>query len=243
MSMSRCRVNTRLVSLCAVTPAEIQTTLNLVHRIYAAHGYKFSLPQNTNPTKTYQWRYATLLTKYFKYWQLDAGMQHRYVEVAISYMATNGLVAKGLSVICQDNIHNLVMDHLQSELDHNADAIADIERTHTWLANNVAAGNPHNTSTGIGSTGSTRVASLLQRRVPLAFCNIVKWYMEQHISDLYITLSRSMRKALNSLDSSERAMLPSDINLYVLRARFTAFTTNVTSAQRILGEDYNQCQL
>lgn len=198
-------------------------------RAYLRQGRKLRLPQGTDRHKTYQWRYVHKIAERLVQWGFDDAVSQRFIDTAIDYAKEKGLLNKGLSILCQNNIMELCHDRLQTEIDQNDDKVTALQRQHNWLSAKVG----------------TRpiVPTLLARPRPDAYCNLSRWYNERSLSELYLSLSASCTTALNRLSvshPSEREELPGRNRLYLARVCFCQDIQLLRAAKQILRGDWRQ---
>lgn len=199
---------------------------------YIRHGIKLQFPANTDPVKTYQWRYARAIALKFDEWDFDEETARQFIDVAVAHAKEIGLLRKGLASLHQTNVLNICYDKLQRQSDSNRHAIDSLRYIHDWLSQRI---------------GRDHAVEVLLRRTDVGqFCNMVKWVRASRISPLYLSLSRSCGRALVELANShpqERNLLPKPTTLYMLRSEFLEDVGNVKRAKLIFGPDWRKsCQ-
>lgn len=80
---------------------------------YYKYGCGLNLPKNTDPTKTYQWRYVVQLCRKLHDWDFDDALTTRYINELVQYAINRGLLNKGLSVVCQANILDKIYKNMK----------------------------------------------------------------------------------------------------------------------------------
>lgn len=203
--------------MAALTSDEVW---ELCHDIYMNHGVKLSLPANTDRTRTYQWRYVTLLASKFDGWGFGHEMAERFLEIVVVYAKKRKLSNKGLSVFCQSNVLDVCLKTLKTELEIGDGEVYGLVRSHEWL----------------NGTGAT-VQDLVKCERYGAHTNLVKWYRAGKITDLFLSLSRTAGKAIRRLPEDEREHLPTSVRLYLMRDHFLMQPENRKRALAILKED------
>lgn len=213
------------------TEDRVQEVWQWCSEAYIQHGIKLSLPKNTDPQKTYQWRYARSLAKKFEQWDFDEQTSRRFIAVALKHIK-NSRSNKGLAIFHQNNLLDAIYKELQKEISTNRDSLGSLEASHQWV---------------IGHVGNNMVRSLLCRSDLDSFTNIVRWHQASKLSDLYLSLSYSCFKALAILarskdrsDLDERRLLPSAARLYLLRSEFVNDVSRMKKAQEILQSDWRE---
>jgi septum formation topological specificity factor MinE len=196
---------------------------------YVQHGRKLSFPKGTDPSKTYQWRYATAIAKKFDELGFDDITARRILQLAIAHSKNAGTMQKGLAAILQGNILEICLKRIQSESESNTQTIGSLQRIHAWLSKKIIANN--------------LLATLLHRDDPEGFCNLTVWFQGTRITPLYLSLSKSCSSALARLNKDypeERALLPKQTYLYVLRDDFLHDAGNLTQARNLFVNDWRE---
>lgn len=204
----------------------ILTIWDWCFQAYLRHGRRISFPKGTDPTKTYQWRFARSLANKIDEWEFDDDTARQFINVAVKYAKNKGLLNKGLAAFHQSNMLQVCYDELQ-KMQRNRDRTADIlSDSHRWVQDKTAGKDP--------------IRCMLGRIHYDAMCNLSLWYQSSKITPLYMSLSRNCSRALTRLakrDPAERGLLPSDIELYRMRIKFLADDENRSAAVTVLGED------
>lgn len=172
---------------------------------YLRHGIKLRLPECSDHTKTYQWRYIKSLTKKFNEWEFNEGTCLKFIEIAVRYAKELKVLNKGLSIFHQSNMLNICYKKLSESA--NIDG-----NMYSRLIGGL------NVLNGIDD----KCAFLLKRQDSLSFRNITNYYMSRLMSSEYLALSKAANKALKAISSNdpqERQLMPSDAALYLLRIR------------------------
>lgn len=195
---------------------------------YLQHGFRLTFPAKTDPTKTYQWRYARAIALKFAEWDFDEATSCQFISIAIRHCHEAGVLRKGLAALHQSNLLQVCYDKLQKQANTNQQCAHSIEHIHKWLMN---------------KSDGDLLQSLLYRRDPDEFCNLVKWVQASRVSRLYLALSKTCGIALARLARThpdEREILPKTTKLYMLRVEFTEDASNVNRVKRILGPDWRE---
>jgi len=190
---------------------------------YIQYGRKLTFPAHTDPSKTYQWRYAKAITQKFEEWDFDEPTAKKFIGIAIERSKILGIMHKGLAALHQKNLLDLCHKILQEEYKNNNQDIELIKSTKDWLNDRAQ------------SSKLTKV--LLDRDSPDSFCNLVKWHQASKISDLYLSLSKSCKRAISIIDGTdERTLLPSATILHKMRMKFMEDPTNKKELKKIFGK-------
>jgi len=207
----------------------IRNILHWCSESYSQHGRKFSLPANTDPAKTYQWRYASAMAKKFEEWELNDEAARKFIDIAVQTSKENGTICKGLAVLHQSNMLSICYNKLLSESTKNNQLLRSLICMKRWVRDQVKDNDP--------------IATLLYREQFDGFCNLTLWYKATQLSELYLALSASCSKSLARLNLArpqERNLLPSAAELYIIRGRFLNDSGNARKAKEIFGTDWRK---
>lgn len=172
-------------------------------------GQQITLPKNTDPKKTYQWRYLELLNKKLTHLELDDDLCRKFIDITLRYAKKHNLVYKGLSIFTQNNLLQECYNKLREQKDNDETDISIIQRTKRWLDDQLAK-----------SSCSNLQELLLRKRGIGTYTNIVRWYEGGNIYDKYLAISRSCGFAIGMLSRdqpTERSLLPKDVSLFLMR--------------------------
>lgn len=183
---------------------KISQLFEVCQQSYLRHNVRIQLPANTDPTKTYQWRYLKSLDKKFSQWGFDQDLEKRFIDITIDYCFENKLTKKGLAIFHQTNLMEMCYNKLVSESKNIENNIITLKNTHQWLKSQV---------------GSKPLSNLLLRDLPWEYCNLTKWYLASKIPMLYLAISNVCKHALTKLqeqNSDERRLLPTHTKLFLM---------------------------
>lgn len=210
-----------------ITDNDVYEVWNWCSEAYIRYGRKLSFPENTDPKKTYQWRYVKAITKKFKEWDFDAETSKRFIDIAVSHIRDHKMLHKGLSLLHQKNMLANVYSKLEQELDTNKQTTTSLADMKKWVDKQIGDRDP--------------VQVMLSKRNLDSLPKLVEWYQGSKVSALYISLSKSCSKAAAKLakkDEVARSMLPQTTQLYLLRSNFLRDVNNKKLSRRILQEDW-----
>lgn len=196
---------------------------------YLRAGRKLSLPAKTDPTKTYQWRYAQAIARKFEEWDLSDEAAKKFIDIAVRTAKERGMLQKGLAVLHQTNMLATCYDKLKTESTSNAQSLDSLRYVRSWLYK---------------KTGDEDQLTVLLHRAELdTFCNLTVWFQASRISPLYLALSRTCSKALARLNrdfQDERGLLPKTTELYLLRNGFLKDQGNCSQVREIFAQDWRE---
>ena len=196
--------------------------------VYLQHGFKISFPKNTDIHKTYQWRYLISIVKKFIAWGFDDDTSKKFISIAVSEAKKRRTLQKGLAALHQSDMLEICYKKLDAECKDNVCQLESLDKTKQWLDNK------------IGSRDCLQV--LLSRVDTRSLPNIIIWHQSSHLSNLYVSLSKSCFRAIMNLQSNkiEARMLPTLTSLYLLRSDFISDVGNLKKVQTIFGNDWKK---
>lgn len=209
------------------TEDRIEQVWSMCRDVYAMHGRILSFPAQTDPRKTYQWRYVKSLASKLDEWGFDDQTSSVLLDIAVRHITAQGLLHKGLAALLQNNILQICYDTLQHQQTSGNQSINSLELINNWFTQQVNSKDTQKT--------------LLHRANIYSLRNITMWYQSSKLSALFLSLSKSCCKALvrlSKIDPHERSQLPKSIELYNIRSRFINNKQNQTAARKILKDDW-----
>jgi hypothetical protein len=146
------------------------------------------------------------MTHKFNEWGFNTDTCKKFIDIAVDYAKDLKVLEKGLSVLHQKNMLNICYDKLQrsSGVEDNVTCRLELSKKN------------------INAVNGDIMTFLLKRNDSMSFRNITNWYMSQMICKEYLAISKSAIRtlqAISSIDKDERALMPSDAALYLLRIR------------------------
>lgn len=196
---------------------KIHEVINLFSKIT---GNKSILPKNTNPQKTYQWRYATKFVDLIKEYNIDWKTAQLIIIYAVNYIKEkekNSLKTKGLWILTRKDLIDIAYKKAL-EIDNKDNKIIDnIKNSYSFSKNN-------NFEFGKSENGN----------LP----NIIKWYDNKNICVQYIALSNSCNETIKKLDDIDRSLLPSNDELTMIRINYFLDKENLNKIKVIMPSDF-----
>jgi len=158
-------------------------------------GISLTFPKNTDPKKTYKWRYLVGFVKKLEEMEASTDAIHQLIEAIIKYATKNKQLHKGLSLLTSERVLSECCDViLQGHI--SEDKLIDrVKADYKLVAH----------------------ADLLGKKYARGMSNIVRWYIEGNISEVYLSLSEKCHEAMIKLDKLERCMMPSGKELILAR--------------------------
>ena len=194
---------------------------------YARNGYTLSFPKNTDPHKTYQWRYVTSLTNRLNDWELNDDTSKLFISTAVEYLKQKKLLHKGLSIFMQNNMLELCYDYIKKSGDSNQRRISLLYSSKNFLDSK--------------SNKRDLKSVLISRPCLDMYYNIVEWYMTDKISKMYLALSKSCTSAIHyvaKVNSEQRKLLPTASELFCIGCDVADNKELLIKAKAILYDDW-----
>ena len=179
-------------------------------------------PKNTDPKKTYMWRYLNYFINKVDEWEISDSTSYKLIDAIIAQSKRNNqLHKKGLAILSSDKILETGYKAINAELKLEGDTLDRLREDHIML-----------------SAYSDKVHILMERPSTGALPNIVQWYIQGRLSRLYLATSKSCSTAMNRLSEFELTMLPNNKELLLLK--HSCFKNALTKhrAKSILGDEW-----
>lgn len=185
---------------------EIYTVWRMCQDSYKRFGFDLNFPKDTDPKKTYQWRYLSSILQKFKTWNLSEQEIIDFIDLAVEQAKISGYLHKGLSVLHQNNILDACYERLTKMGKRQDQNVKMLQNNHKWLLRQAVKSDLENIL--LRTNGSMK--------------NIVLWYQSNNISALYIALSKLCIATYGALSQAELQLMPTKSQLYLLRQEFMA---------------------
>lgn len=179
-------------------------------------GIKIAFPKDTDPKKTYKWRYLIKFAQKLDELQASDEVAVRIIDAVAIYAVKSKQLHKGLALLVSDSVLEICCKDIERS-DNSRDAI--VGRISTDAAF-VRANDPLGRS--------------CERGLP----NIVKWHMSGIVSELYISLSGKCRDAISKLDAVEMSMLPSMKSMATAASSIVKDVRIKHKIKMIMGDDW-----
>lgn len=175
------------------TPDErIRLFFKYLQKAFKNANIRIKFPKDTDPTKTYTWRYLKHFAEKVDEWGVSDETAYKLIDAITDYSKKHKLLNRGVSILASDKILEIGYEAIkgQVQMEDNIYHKLGLDRKI------------------IESINGSKVTMLLKREPEKALPNIVKWYTQGKLSTLYIALSKSCGAAMASLNSFERSFLP-----------------------------------
>lgn len=201
----------------------ILNVYQIFRRVISKYGKNFSLPEHTDPKKTYSWRYLSHFVD-----KLDAlDIDDRYVSVVIEailqHAKTKGLLNRGVAVLLKQDILELCLKKLEKDQQVDNNRLMTIKKSHDFLLKQLRQeGDP--------------IRILSSKRNQGAYANMTCWFEQGLLSVEYIAVSKQCRRTFRYLQPSELELYPEPRELLKLKLKILSMDT-ASELKQVLGDD------
>lgn len=200
-------------------------TWMLCKSVLRRFNYSLKFPKNTDPRKTYQWRYVSRLSSKFAEWGFDKGTAKVFLEIAARHLGPENLRKNGLGCFFCNGLMEKVYKELETcEVDQQKTLEA-IKSSHEFRLSKANSGHKL-----LGTDNGQ--------------FNIVTWFTGNRLSPAYLAVSKSCQQAIAALydmNSVQADSLPTRTQLHAKRRSITTDNDFVKSIKKIIGEDWKSC--
>ena len=186
-------------------------------------GRKVSLPTNTPPEKTYQYRAVAKFAKQVDEWGLSEPIACALVNAVVRYGKKQDLLNKGAHLLNMKSVLKICHDLLREEITRNEVLVESLRYSKNFLQKSVA--------------GADMAERLVTKEKRGGYTNFTRWYRSGDLSSSFISLSKSCRRALNLLPFDERGEFPTDNILLKTRIKLLSDRELYATIKEIMGDD------
>jgi len=204
-------------------PDTIARVLNWCIEAFRLYGHKLKLPEGTNPQKTYHWRYAGKLADKFREWEFDEPTSRAFLSTAAQYLKERKMLHKGLTGLLQRNMLEVCLQKLERQIDKHQKIVDKLTVSCNFINNKKYKNREH---------------ALLSRSGFDMPYNIVEWYQNGYIFDIFLALSKSAWTAMSKLPTNQRSELPKLSDLICLRIDVINDEDLNQQTKQVLGNDW-----
>lgn len=163
-------------------------------------GRKIKLPKCKDQTKTYQFRWTkSFVSKCYGEWELDDQTINMLIGDIVDYAKSRKLLDRGTQILSMGNITDICYKGLKTLAADEVSLIDEVGSCHKFLHQQA-----HDKDT------------LVRRLVESdsgGCSNLLYWYNQGHLTEVYMALSKSCSQALSKLPKMEKEELPSGFEL------------------------------
>lgn len=185
-----------------------------------------SFPKNTDPSKTYNWRFLSKFIDEFEKIGLPEYVLSSVIDTVVIEASNRGILDYGVSILTKIDVLKAYNKKLERELTDEVQMINNIIRTHEFLVHQHKQNN------------NECMTKLLANRIHnRAYANITRWNQSGELNIGYIAVSKSCKKALKMLDKDELTLYPSPMEFIKIRITITCNKTSLQRLKALLGDD------
>jgi len=192
--------------------------VNDIIQLYKGLTGRDVIPKDTDPKRTYQYRYAAKFMKNMDGVPWDT--IKKIVYYAVEYAKENdqkSVYTRGLWILTKSNIVEIAYKRAKEE---NNKSNLDLKKL--LNSKKFAQDNGYD----------------LEKSEDGGFPNIVKWYDTGKISLTFLSMSESCKNAMLKLDDVDKGMLPNQNEITKRRIKCTIDREYCKKIKKILGSDY-----
>lgn len=168
-----------------------------------------NFPKNTDPTKTYAWRYLQNFVRRCEEQDIEDDLIPEMVNAIVHASNRDGSLARrGIAVLDQRDIISVGIAKLEREAQQEQEGIDEIKRSYAFLLKQKTERNK-----------KTLYDLLIEKQKLGGRANIIRWYESRHIGVGFLALSKSCKDALKYLNEDQRSLLPNDRSLRQIRIK------------------------
>lgn len=185
-------------------------------------GVRVTFPRNTDPMKTYKWRYMEKFLEKVDQWGVSDTTAYQIVDAMVQHAKRNGhLKAKGMAILESDAILEIGYRSIEKIHQRVDGVLARIKHDKRLIDDLADPG------------------ELLRRDFPGASPNIVRWFIQGKISLIYICISKKCLMAIKKLSSDDRALIIQKTQQIVdVRELCTRDVMTKVRIKQIMGTDW-----
>lgn len=204
----------------------INQAYSIVRRELLKYRRHISFPKNTDPRKTYSWRYLEKFVDRVDSLELSDLSLETIISALVREAAETRTLQRGMAVLDNKNMLLICQTKLESEVQSENAEIRAVSESHAFV---------------LGSVGERNDLSvhkvLTERTSRFAYANITRWFEANQLAAGYIAVSRSCKKALGTLPKHELELFPAATKLMRLRLTMTCNNATLMRLRTILGND------
>lgn len=164
-------------------------------------GRKIKFPKCSDRTKTYQFRWTkSFVNKCYNELELDDKMVRILIADIVDYAKKKKVLDRGTQILCMGNITDVCYESLRGLADDEASLIEELRSCRAFLCEQA-------------NDKNTLVCRLVEAS-PGGFSNLLYWYNQGYLTEVFMALSKDCSRALARLPQGERQELPSKTALF-----------------------------
>lgn len=200
------------------------TVFKILKRTMMKYGKRVSFPEDTDPKKTYNWRYITNFVNKLDTYGLHESFYPQVITAVVEHAYRKNLLKRGIGVLLRTDLLELVIKKLEQDKRKDTQAYEQIKRSYQLVYDETEPEQMYS-------------KTLLRRQSRNGYTNMVRWYLAGGITLDYVVVSRSARIALGSLSSIERSNFPDAKTLLRMRMQILSHEELIRKLRETLQED------
>jgi hypothetical protein len=185
------------------------------------HGKHVAFPKQTNPKKTYSWRYiSNFLDKYDEEGLTDENMRD-VINAVVKEAKKKNCLRYGVSILGKIDILESYEKSLENNLLFESKLLDGIISSKSF----------------VDSKGPDWYSSLSGRKNRWSFMNMTMWFDMGLISADFVSTSESCGSVLKIVSGHERGVLPSDNEIIKIRTKILMNDELRSKVQNVLGKE------
>jgi len=182
---------------------EIHELFTLMQAVYASERIIIRQQPDTPFEKSYAYRYVKSLNDRLKSWEFNKAQTEYFIKFVIRYVKNKKIGIKGFSVFHQKNLLESCLKQVLTDLESFKRFRKNYALLMKWLREQAR---------------DTDLKTILLKRVN-GLSNLLLWYKSSRITDDMLAVSKELMESLDGLPPAERQLLPSNVQLFLLRGR------------------------
>lgn len=207
----------------------VEQAYTVLRRILRQFGHIVSLPKNTDPSKTYSWRYVQRFVDSFDTLGLDESNMPEILEAVVIDARNKGLLKCGISFLNKVDLLEASHKKLVRDVNDETQAFGNIERSHNFLIEQLASEE--------NEDYNSIKQLLLAKKNKRGYANITRWLGSGQISKGYLAVSKVCKRVMNQLDTQQLESFPTSRQLLMTRMKIQCREQMWKNLQTILGDD------
>lgn len=171
--------------------------------VYASERIIIRQQPDTPFEKSYAYRYVKSLNDRLKSWEFNKAQTEYFIKFVIRYVKNKKIGIKGFSVFHQKNLLESCLKQVLTDLESFKRFRKNYALLMKWLREQAR---------------DTDLKTILLKRVN-GLSNLLLWYKSSRITDDMLAVSKELMESLDGLPPAERQLLPSNVQLFLLRGR------------------------
>lgn len=204
--------------------AKILSVFKILKRTMIKYGKFVSFPDDTDPKKTYNWRYISNFIIKLEAYGLHENFYPQIITAIVEHARRKNLLKRGIAVLLRTDLLELAIKRLEQDCKKEIQTFETIRRSYQLVYDQT-------------EPEQLYYKTLLKKQVRNGYTDIVRWFLAGNIAMDYIVVSRSARIALGSLSPIERSNFPDAKTLLRMRVKILSHEELIRKLRETLQED------